>query len=214
MINKTTRKNQGIIAVTILLLLAFCQTGLAEQSIVSVSPQEITASPGDTITVDIVVDPKGSEIFGAEYQLQFDSSILKATEQNGGIFLSQDGVDTIEITNNINNTRGTIEYGETRIGDAQEIGSITSSGVLASVSFEIIGSGVSDLKLDVMLADPGAQMIDAVVNKGICSIEGAGGPVTVDRTSKEQTSEQNNLPGFGFILSIIGLTAVSLYLKK
>lgn len=212
-------KHTGLLILAVLMLIS-CQIGLAAASSVSVSPQMTTASSGDIFTIEIIADPAGSEVFGAECTLYFDNTVLKATDQTVGTFLSHDGADTIEVLNNINNDIGKIEYGETRTGDPEVIGGVTDIGVLVSVTFEVIGSGTSDLKLEAMLADSGAQPIDAVVNSGTCSVEGAGEtstgretPASTDHSG--QTQENNGLPGFGIVCSVIGLiAAASLVFKK
>lgn len=207
------RKCIGIFVSAVLLSIGFCQIGLAAGSSVSVSPQMTTASLGDVFTIDIVVDPMGSEIFGVQYELQFDNNLLKATDQNKGRYLSHDDADTIEVSNNINNTIGKIEYGETRIGDPDVIGGVTNPGVLASVNFEVIGSGTCDLKLEVLLSDSKAQPIDTVVNNGTCSVKVVETPGYTAPT--KQTTAENGLPGFGIVCSIIGLiVAFSLMIKK
>jgi len=208
----------------VLLLTCLCQIGLAAGSSVSVSPQTITASPGDIITIDIIVDPAGSEIYGAEYTLHFDKNLLKVIDQSKGTFLSHDGAEIIEVSNSFNNGIGRIEYGETRMGDPAVIGGVTDPGVLASIRFEAIGSGTCDLRLEVMLADSSAQQIDAVVNGGTCSIEGAGETATDRETPAStttssnaparQTPEGKGLPGFGIVCSVIGLIVALLVLKR
>jgi PGF-CTERM protein len=158
----------------------------------------------------------GSEIFGADCKLQFDNTILNATSQTGGTFLGQGGANTIEVQNSIDNDVGIVKYGETRMGDPDVIGSATEKGVLATITFEAIGSGTCDLELEARLADPGAQPIDAVVNGGTCSVEGASGgeTPTAPTTHAKQTPEGAGMPGFGVLSSIIGLIAALLILRK
>ena len=218
----------------VLLLTCLCQIGLAAGSSVSVSPQTITASPGDIFTIDIIADPDGSEIYGAEYTLHFDKKLLKVIDQSKGTFLSHDGAEIIEVSNSFNNDIGSIEYGETRMGDPAVIGGVTDPGVLASIRFEAISSGTCDLKLEAMLADSSAQQIDAVVNGGTCSIDGTGETATARETPTStttssnafasttassnaparQTPEDKGLPGFGIVCSVIGLIAALLVLKR
>ena len=196
----------GIWAVLLaaLLMTCICQTCAAAGSSVSVSPRTVTVSSGDTFTVDIIVDPAGSEVYGAQCKLYFDGALLKATNQTGETFLSHDGADTIAILNSIDNTAGTIEYGETRIGDPATIGGAIDSGVLTSITFEAIGSGICDLRPDAMLADSSAQQIDAVIGGGTCNVGGAG----------KGRSEKNSTPGFGVVYSVTGLIATLLILRR
>lgn len=208
----------------VLLLTCLCQIGLAAESSVSVSPQAITASPGDIFTIDIIADPASSEIYGVGCTLNFDKNLLEVIDQSRGTFLSHDGAEIIEVSNSFDNDLGRAEYGETRMGDPAVIGGVTDPGVLASIRFEAIGSGTCDLKLEAMLADSSAQQIDAVVSGGTCSIEGAGetatdretpAPTTTSSNAPaRQTPEDKGLPGFGIVCSVIGLIAALLVLKR
>ena len=209
----------------VLLLTCLCQIGLVAGSSVSVSPQTITASHGDIFTIDVIADPAGSEIYGAEYTLHFDKNLLEVIDQSKGTFLSHDGAEIIEVSNSFSSDIGSIEYGETRMGDPAVIGGVTDPGVLASIRFEAIGSGTCDLKLEAMLADSSAQQIDAVVNGGTCSIEGTGETATAIETPASTTTSSSNaparqtpegkgLPGFGVVCSVIGLIAALVISKR
>ncbi len=219
MFEYNTREAINSSALAVLLLICSCQIGLAAGSSVSVSPQTVTASPGDTFTIDITTDPAGSEVYGAECKVYFDNALLKATDQSKGTFLSQNGAETLEVSNNINNDLGVVEYGETRMGDPDVIGGVTDRGVLTSITFEAIGSGTCELRLEATLADSGAQPIDAVVNGGTCSIAGTGETSTVKETPAsaahaKQMPEEKRSPGFGGISLTIGLIAASLLIVR
>lgn len=208
-------KTMGMSTLAVLLLICFCQTGLAAESTMSVSPQTISASQGDVFSIDIIMDPAGSEIYGAQYELHFDTNMLKATLQNQGTFLGHDDTDTIEVINNIDNAIGRIDYGEFRIGDPDAVGGASEKGVLASITFEVIGSGTSELKLEATLSDSSAQEINAVVNNGMCNVEGeSAGNAPTSTTPAGQTPEKEGLPGFGVICSVIGLIAASSMVVK
>jgi hypothetical protein len=205
MLENKIKKSIKVSSLAILLLICLCQIGLAAESSVSVLPQTIDASQGDVFAIDIVVDPTGASVYGAQYELHFDKNILKATSQNKGTLLSRDDTDTIEVMNNINNTIGRIDYGETRIGDPEAVGGVSEEGVLASITFEAIGTGTSDLQLDATLSDSRAERIEVTVNSGTCTIVGAG---------QIPVSEKNGLPGFGIVCSVTGLIVVSLLMAK
>jgi rhodanese-related sulfurtransferase len=167
-----------------MLVSSVAQAAPTQSSTISVSPASIEVSQGDTFTIEIMVDPKGEEIYAVQYDLYFDNNLLNATSQTRGTFLSQDGTNTIEAMNEINNSIGKVEYGETRTGES----SITNSSVLASISFEVIGtSGRSDLKLgDVILSDINEEIIETEINDGTCTIGGVTGePAVVAITVKE-----------------------------
>jgi len=223
--NQIMRKRIEQFALAVLLLTCICQTGVATESTVSISPQTVTVSQGDTFTLDIVVDPAGNEIYRAECTLYFDNAMLKANGQSKGTFLSS------EILNGINNAVGKIEYGA-RKGDPGVVGGATESGVLTSISFEAIGQGTCDLTLEASLYDSGTHQIGAVVsNSGTCTVGESTG-VTATATEKpadsvastatttttdkhpERPSTENTIPGFGVFCSIAGLVVASLLASK
>jgi rhodanese-related sulfurtransferase len=163
-INKIT-KTAKIHSLALLLIIVFCQNMIAAGSSVSVSPPTITAtSIGDTFTIDIIVDSAGNEIYGAQYELYFDNTILDATSQAQGTFISQDGASTNVFNNTINNNLGKIVYAESRMGTPT---GVIGSGVLASITFETIKSGTSALTLSyVMLVDSSGKDVVTTVNSG------------------------------------------------
>jgi len=130
-------------------------------SMVDIESPYLGVSQGDTFTVNLTIDPTGFEIRGAEYKLHFNNNLLKALRQNNGSFLHQDGASTIEIVNKINNTAGRIEYAETR-----KLGTngTTIPGILATIDFEVISSGVDEFRLyDVVLSDSDAKEISDII---------------------------------------------------
>jgi hypothetical protein len=128
--------------------------------VISVEPSYLEVSPGEELTVNITVNPNGTEIYGAQYTLHFDNVLLRALSQNKGPFLSQDGKPTNVLKNVIDNSHGELKYGESRIG---EVGGVTNPGVLANIRFEVRSSGTSEIRFEeVKLSDPGAQSISNV----------------------------------------------------
>ncbi len=226
-VNQRMRKRTELFALAVLLLTGICQTGVATESMVSISPQTMTVSQGDTFTLDVVVDPAGNEVYRAECTLHFDTAMLKANDQSGGTFLSSDGAETVEMLNGINNAVGKIEYGETIKGG---VGGATESGVLTSINFEALGPGTCDLTLEASLYDSGTHPIGAVVvNSGTCIVEKSSGVTTTANekpadsvsstapttdTHPERPSTKNTIPGFGAFCSIAGLVVASLLASK
>ena len=163
---------------------------------ISVSPASVEVSQGETFTIEIVVDPKGEEIYAVQYDLYFDPNLLNATSQTRGTFLSQDGTNTIEVINKINNTIGKVEYGETRTGKS----GISNPGVVASISFEVIGtSGTSDLTLDdVILSDINGEVFESEISGGTCTVGGVTGepavvPITVEKAHEMLEEEPEEI---------------------
>ena len=210
--NLIIRRRIKLFALAVLLLTCICQTGVAAESTVSISPQATTVSQGDTFTLDIFVDPAGNEVYRAECTLRFDNAMLKANDQTRGEFLSIDGAETIEILNGINNVVGKIEYGETR---REVVSGVTESGVLTSISFEALEPGTCDLTLEVSLYDSESHLIgDVVANGGTCIVEESTGTTTATDEQPENPSPENTIPGLGAFCSIAGLVVASLLASK
>ena len=153
-------KNINAILISIAIL---CIAAQSAQSalIVSFEPSHHNVLQGDLFTMNITVDPQGVETMGAQYYIHFDNTMLNATEQIEGLFLSNDGADTLIMPNRFNNTIGLIEYGETRIGVTN---GVTSPGILATITFLANEPGVVNLDMsDVILSDPDANEIPGVI---------------------------------------------------
>ena len=166
-----------------LLIILICSAASAQAVQVWVEPAYTEVSEGANFTVDIMVDPEGVEVMGAEYKLYFNNTLLNATDQTPGTFLSHDGVSTMGIADKISNTLGKIEYGEFRTGVYY---GVTAPGVLASITFQAIGEhGVCELLLtDIILSDINATEIPDVnvsngsveIIRGICGdVDGQNG---------------------------------------
>lgn len=143
---------------------------LAQATQISVEPSRLEVSQGENFTVNIMVNPAGSEVMSAQYDLHFDNTLLNAIKQTQGTFLSHDGASTINIQKNINSTGGWVKYGEMRTGVTN---GVTTSGILASITFQAIAEqGVSEIHLkDVKVSDPNANPVISIeVNNGTCNI--------------------------------------------
>ena len=168
---------RGIVCCCALLLMLLClTTATSATPKISVYPSSIEASLGENFTIEIRIDPNGAEIYGVQYDLYFNPSILNAISQSQGNFLSQDGANTIVPVNEINNTIGKIEYGETRM--YVEWG-VKEAGVISSISFEVIGTGTSGLNLsNVILSDLNATPIEATIESGTVVVGAPATPAT------------------------------------
>jgi len=163
------------VAAVVIIASVFVQTSFAAW--ISVVPSSQTVLEGENFTVSIRIDPEGSEISGAQYVLVFNNTLLEAISQIKGSFLSQDGASTIVYKNEIDNETGIVKYAEARIGTEARTGTtsgVTSPGILATITFEAIKSGIAHLNFsDVKLSAPNAQPIPVSVCNGTCEIKDA-----------------------------------------
>ncbi len=141
-----------------------------------------------TITVNITVDPEGSSVYGGSYTLHFNNTILNATSQTQGPFLTQDGQSSIEWWNVIDKPYGTIEYSEGR--KSTQVG-VCNPGILAAITFHVIGDegisglNISDYNGELLYSTTGSIPTDvnngSVEVKGICGdVDGTPGVTTHD----------------------------------
>ncbi|MEA1894942.1 MAG: cohesin domain-containing protein [Euryarchaeota archaeon] len=177
--------NKALLVIVITLLSMFFISSVqmcSAEPTISVEPSYLTVSPGESFTVNITVDPDGAEIAGGGYILYFDNAVLKALSQSQGPFLGGNIV-----ANDIYNSNGSLDYGEWKIGSA------TDSGVLTTIEFEAISTGISELHFEsAILSDPGAIEISGVwVNDGTCNIESAGQTPTATPTQTSGGSGDN-----------------------
>ena len=161
-------KNSGAKLLTALITMV-CMASIAAGASVTVDVCDV--SVGGTFTIDVTVDPDGEAAYSAQYDIAFDPAILQVTDQETGDFLTQDGKNSIAVTNAFNNTIGKIEYGETRMG---VLYGVTGAGVLATITFEAVSAGSTDLLLsNVIIGDTNAQTIEGVVlNPGTVTVSG------------------------------------------
>jgi hypothetical protein len=164
-----------VISLTIMFIFSPVQICSAEPAI-NVEPSYVKVSPGENFTVNITVYPDGTEISGADYILNFNNNVLSALSQNQGPFLGGN-----IMANEIDNPNGSVDYGEYRIGSS----GATINGILATITFNAMESGVCDLILDnVILSDPlGVEIPGVLVNDGTCKILAAENTPTSTPTS-------------------------------
>jgi hypothetical protein len=182
-----TKSNAGIMITGVFLLLIFGVASV-QAAQMSVVPAYLEVSTGENFTVNITVNNTGSETWGAQYLLHFNNTLLNATGQTKGPFLSQDGATTNVYSNEINNTVGIIKYSESR--QSPSTTGVTEPGVLATITFQAIAEedGVSELRLDkaklteinpLVVIYPNTSNGTVSVRAGICGDVDNDGDITV-----------------------------------
>ena len=164
------KRTRLIVMVTVLVCI-FAQSAVATSAI-SVEPAHTDVWQDDEFIVNVTVDPAENEVYGASYTLHFDNTLLNATTQAKGPFLTHDGAISNIYKDEINNTIGEIIYAETRAGATA---GVTDLGVLATITFQVIGEGgvsslnISDLEGGLLYAISGS--IPTMVNNETFEIE-------------------------------------------
>lgn len=119
-------------------------------TIVYVSPPSIfdpTLIPGTQFSVDIVVeDVQG--LWGYQFEMSFNPEVLQGVSVEVGPFLGSAGGTVLEITGSgFNNEAGTLSLTGATLWETDSAYCPNGNGVLATVTFEVVGYGGSSLKL-------------------------------------------------------------------
>lgn len=130
-------------------------------------PTATSTSVGQLITLDV----RGSalsDLYGYQFSITYDHTVLKAINIIEGPFLAIGG-STFFIPGSIDNTAGIVSFtGNTLIG---AIPGVSGGGILASLTFESIGVGSSGLGFqDVLLLDSSINLADVNTYSGLISI--------------------------------------------
>ncbi len=154
---RATIKNVNLL-LCLLLLLAFISAlkGMQANAVttISVSPSSVTVMVGQSFSIDVTISAV-SNLYGWEYKLRWNASLLSAVSVVEGSFLETAG-NTFFVPK-INNTAGSMIVDCTLLGD---VWGVSGSGILSTVSFNVITAGETLLDLqDTMLIDYFEQQI-------------------------------------------------------
>ena len=185
-------KKFGINVLVILTIITLCIAS-AQAAQISIEPAYQDVFNGDTITVDIMVYPEVSDVYGASYTIYFNNTLLNAISQTQGPFLTQDTQSSIVWGNVIDNPNGKIEYSESRMGI--DFG-VTDPGVLTTITFNVIGEeGVSSLNIsdyngELLYSTFGPVLAD--INNGSVKIAKPSSPFLVNGYIRYENSSKCN----------------------
>lgn len=134
---------------------------------VFLNPTSKNVNTNGTFSVNVDIETN-KEIYGYEFVLSFNPTILNVESVNEGTFLKKDGATTFPITM-INNTLGEIVVAVAMLGVDS---GVSGSGTIVTVNFKGKNSGTTILDLkDVNLEDPNASKIsDVLVTDGSVSV--------------------------------------------
>ncbi len=145
------RKNLHWVVLTTVFMLSIMMAGIGmaspEEPSIHVEPKDNTAEVGETFTVDITVTNVTEEdsLFLWECRITFDSGIINAVNATEGPFLKDTGHETFW-AKGINNTIGRIDILAMISEFPYPPNGATGSGTLATVTFEAVGVGGTDLE--------------------------------------------------------------------
>jgi hypothetical protein len=141
-----TQITGGILLILCIALSANAQ--LEPLATLSLNPSTGTFMVGDIFDIEILLDTGGYEIGGVDIHfLNYDSSILEvqdAIDISPGIQILPGSLMTFTPANSVDETTGRIDFSQISFGGSTFIG----SGVLATVTFKVVGTGITDLVFD------------------------------------------------------------------
>jgi len=149
----------------------------------AISVEDKTVQPQDQFTVNITIDPHWQDVYGVQYELYYNTSVVRAEAQVKGPFL---GSDTIVVTNEIDQANGIVSYAETMTGNDS---CTYDNGTLATIRFTAVGArgALSNLNLSgVLFVDCNkTENIHFIIENGTVLISNNTRPVA-NGTSKHR----------------------------
>ncbi|NKB87424.1 MAG: hypothetical protein GKS06_04300 [Acidobacteria bacterium] len=114
---------------------------LTDPVLVSIEPAAAFASIGDRISMDVRASGEGS-INNAGLRVNWNSQVLRLIDVSEGSMLSSDGAETSFTHNQAG--QGTAAIGVGRVGD---VGGVDPFGAIATLEFEVVGAGESQVQV-------------------------------------------------------------------
>jgi len=135
-------------------------------SILTTNPKSAIILPNTNFTIQINIS--GNNIYGTQFDLYFNSTILEAIDVTEENFLKQNC--TTYSTSQINNTQGKITFADTCTGDT----GVNGSGVLCNITFTSKSEGPSSLNFDnVKILDSELQELYVAFTDGMVHVDSA-----------------------------------------
>ncbi len=132
---------------------------------ISISPDYQSIENGQEFDIDILIDPVNNPITGAQFNLNFDNSLVNIKNVSEGNIFKQNGTTTAFNSGSPNNTDGTLinVWGLIIIPGSN----VSTKGTLATISMTATGAGMSALNLsNVIISDPASQAVQVNITNG------------------------------------------------
>jgi hypothetical protein len=203
-------RNLSLFILTLAILFSLISPKPAYAASFTLDPSARTAAPSETFSVDIKIDTEGENATSADVLLNFNSAILSISSITPGSFFPQ----------NFKTSSASQVYVGGAVQNATE--NRTGAGILATINFSAVGSGVSTLEFD---CTPG-KTSDSNITKDdknatdildCTSLTNGSYTISGNLTGTQATPTPKTLPragnarntiifvGIGVILTIIGI---------
>jgi Cohesin domain len=156
----------------LLLAIGVAATALAgsvanAQAVISIDPTTQTTTTGSIVSVDVVIS-NVSDLYGLEFDLNFNPSVLQAVSSTEGSFLTNGG-DTFFIPGVNDNLAGTVFGTADTLLTA--VSGVSGSGELAVFTFDAIGPGTSTFTIqNETLLNSGINFIPDLTSAGSVTV--------------------------------------------
>ncbi len=133
---------------------------------VALEPAELFASVGDRISLDITASGEGS-VNNAGLRVNWNAQILRLLDVREGGMLRSDGARTSFTSNQAG--QGTAAIGVGRVGG---VGGVDPNGVIATLDFEVIGIGETQVQIvSAALRDEGGRPMAVDFDQATVTVE-------------------------------------------
>ena len=143
-------------------LLLFSQTAFAQNG-VQLSAGDVSGSVGDEVTVQISIS-NAMDTEGGQFDLLFDSSIAEPVSAARGAFVP-------DVSGNLFDSNLALADGELRVLWVIAEGSDQDSGVVGTITFEIVGEGETDLDFSAVVIAPEGVEVGTHVSGSITGLD-------------------------------------------
>ena len=154
-----------------------------------VDPSYLDVTPQHQFDVNITVDPAGLEIYGVEYYLTYNVSVLRAESQVKGPFLGTTS-ETIVVVNEIDRGAGIVSYAETR---KDSDSGVNVTGISSVIQFTAIGAAGECTDLDlygVIIVNTAGGQVTAIIEDGEVCLTNNQAPVAAGCTKHLHNNAQ------------------------
>jgi len=185
-----------IFVISTMLLSGILMVGTASQTTnVKVSPPAQNVSLGQSFSVNLTVEPH-TAIAGAQFNLQFDPSLVQVNSVTEGNLFKQSGANTLFNPGTINNAAGTVTNVYGCILGKRNISTPGAFAIIDLTARTLVGESMLEL-FNVKITDSGGNAVPIIVSNGTFTIFNGPGPTPTPTPSPTPTPTPGGSGGGG-----------------
>ena len=178
-------------ALVFILFTVNVHTVSAQTVTMSLSPESENVDEGETFTLSVILGPENSNVYGVQFDLLFDKTIIEGVRVEKGPLLESDGSSILEGAKTIDNNNGKMSYSIAR----RDVGNGTnSSGIVAYITFRGVNIGLTAINFEnVIVNDPLlVQIPTAVIDGSVNVTEAPPSPQETEQGVMPSEIEEDN----------------------